>query len=180
MKTRDLIFISLFTALAVAGAFLRIPFPFLSVTFQMLFALIAGIILGPIRGMAAMLIYMILGLAGLPVFSQGGGIGYVLQPSFGFILGFIPGAFISGFVYEKLKLISFAKVLISYSAGTFIVYLIGISYMLVILKFYLGNTGMSFAATTISMIPYLTKDIILGLLAASLGRFIPRLKALTE
>jgi len=180
MKTRDLIFISLFTALAIAGAFLRIPLPFLSVTFQMLFALLAGIILGPMRGMAAMILYLVLGLAGLPVFSLGGGPGYVLQPSFGFLLGFIPGAFIAGLVYDKSNLKPFASILLSYSAGTAIVYLIGISYMFLILKFYLNKPGLSLATTIISMIPYIAKDVVLGLLAASLGRYIPRLRSMTH
>ena len=102
MKTRDLIFISFFIALTTAGAFIRIPLPFLNVTFQMLFALLAGIILGPSRGTIAMAAYMFIGLAGLPVFSSGGGPAYVLQPSFGFILGFIPGALIAGTVYGRM------------------------------------------------------------------------------
>ncbi len=180
MKTRDLIFISFFTALAIAGAFLRIPFPFLSVTFQMLFALLAGIILGPVRGMAAMALYLVLGLVGLPVFSLGGGIGYVLQPSFGFILGFIPGAFVAGFFYDKMKFRTFTTVLLSYTTGTMVVYFIGISYMFLILKFYLDKPGLSLAATVINMLPYIAKDMVLGLLAASLGRFIPRLRELSQ
>lgn len=176
MKTRDLIFISMFTALAVAGAFIRIPLPFLSITFQMLFALLAGIILGPVRGMIAMTMYMLLGLAGLPVFSLGGGLGYVTQPSFGFIIGFIPGAFISGFFYSKLIIKPYLKTFLSFSAGTFIVYVIGILYMYIILKFYLNKPDTALLATVISILPYIAKDLILVMTASSLGRFIPLLR----
>lgn len=180
MKTRDLIFIALFTALAIAGAFLRIPLPFLSITFQMLFALLAGIILGPTRGMIAMLLYMLLGLAGIPVFSLGGGPGYVLQPSFGFILGFIPGAWVAGFAYNKISLNPYLKTLLGFIFGMLVVYSIGVAYMYLILKFYIDKPDVSLAATIISMLPYIIKDAVLALLAASLGRYIPYLRSITK
>lgn len=176
MKTRDLIFISLFTALAAAGAFLRIPLPFLNITFQMLFALLAGIILGPARGMIAMTIYMLLGLAGLPVFSAGGGLGYVTQPSFGFIIAFIPGAFTSGYIFNRLNAKPYLKTLLSFCAGTAVVYAIGILYMYLILKFYLSKPGTALLSTLLSMLPYIAKDIILALMASSMGRFVPLLR----
>lgn len=176
MKTRDLIFISLFTALAVAGAFLRIPLPFLSITFQMLFALMAGIILGPSRGMTAMIIYMFIGLAGLPVFSTGGGLGYTVRPSFGFIIAFVPGAFVSGIVYNRLSLKPYLRTLLSFFAGMAIVYVIGITYMYLILKFYLAKPETAFLATILSMLPYLGKDFALAFLASSMGRFVPLLR----
>ena len=180
MKTKDLIFISLFTALAIAGAFLRIPLPFLSITFQLLFAVLAGIILGPVKGMIAMTIYLFLGLVGLPVFSLGGGLGYVIQPSFGFILGFIPGAFISGLVYDRSNIKPYPRALISFLTGAFVIYIFGITYMFFILKFYLSKPDISLVATTFNMIPYIIKDIVLAFIAASLGRFIPTLRKLVE
>ena len=101
MKTRNLVFIAFFIALSTVGAFLRLPLPFMSVTFQLFFAILAGIILGPVRGLVAMTVYMLIGLLGVPVFSLGGGPGYVLQPSFGFVLGFLPAGYFSGLMYEK-------------------------------------------------------------------------------
>ncbi len=179
MKVRNLIFISFFTTLAVAGAFLRIPLPFMSITFQMFFALLAGIILGPVRGMIAMTVYLALGLIGLPVFSLGGGIGYILQPSFGFILGFIPGAYVSGITYSKLENKPYSKTLWAYFAGSMVIYALGIAYMFLILEFYLEKPGVSLTAIFISMLPYIGKDIILGLLAASMGRYVPLLRKLS-
>lgn len=180
MKTKDLVFISLFTALAIAGAFLRIPLPFLSITFQLLFAVLAGIILGPVKGMFAMIVYLLLGLVGLPVFSLGGGLGYVTQPSFGFILGFIPGAFITGLVFDKSKFKPYPRALISFLTGALIVYIVGITYMFFILKFYLDKPDISLVATILNMIPYILKDIVLAFIAASLGRYIPTLRKLVE
>ena len=93
----------MFTALITAGAYIRIPVPICPFTLQFLFTTLAGIILGKNKGAAATALYVILGLAGLPVFTGGGGIGYVLQPSFGYILGFIAGAFVTGLIVERAK-----------------------------------------------------------------------------
>ncbi|MFO7612022.1 MAG: biotin transporter BioY [Clostridia bacterium] len=177
MKTRDIALMGFFIALVTAGAFIRIPLPFLSVTFQMLFALLAGIILGPVKGAAAMAVYMAAGLAGLPVFSLGGGPGYVLQPSFGFIIGFLPGAYAAGFAYNRLSRTGgYLRILAAYMIGAASVYFIGIAYMYVILTFYLQKPGTALAGTIISMLPYMAKDIVLGLAASFLGRFIPLMK----
>ncbi|MBN2882444.1 MAG: hypothetical protein JXN10_02875, partial [Clostridia bacterium] len=54
MKTKDLVYMAFFVSLATAGAFLKLPLPFMSVTFQLFFAILAGIILGPVRGLIAM------------------------------------------------------------------------------------------------------------------------------
>ncbi|RZA23987.1 MAG: biotin transporter BioY [Proteobacteria bacterium] len=50
---------------------------------------------------STLLLYIAEGLAGLPVFAYGGGIGYLLSPSFGFILGFVPMAFIIGLAADR-------------------------------------------------------------------------------
>jgi len=71
MKTRDLILISLFTALTAVGAFIRIPVPVCPFTLQLLFTTMAGLLLGARKGAVAVLSYVLLGLAGLPVFTGG-------------------------------------------------------------------------------------------------------------
>ena len=86
-KTRSLILAALFAALTAIGAFLKIPLGALSLTLQFLFTAMAGVLLGPRWGAASQAVYVALGLAGLPVFTMGGGLGYVFQPSFGFLLG---------------------------------------------------------------------------------------------
>ena len=76
MKTKDIIMTALFTALIAAGAFIRIPVPVCPFTLQFLFTTLAGVLLGSRKGAAAVGVYVILGLAGLPIFTSGGGIGY--------------------------------------------------------------------------------------------------------
>ena len=77
LNTRNLILVALFTALTAIGAFLRIPMPMVPFTLQNLFSTLAGLLLGSYLGAVSVGIYVLLGLAGVPVFTSGGGIGYV-------------------------------------------------------------------------------------------------------
>jgi biotin transport system substrate-specific component len=69
----------------------------LGVTYQIGGVLLVGCLGGPNAGAISQIAYIILGLTPwFPIFSQGGGIGYLSQPAFGYILGFLPGAWICG------------------------------------------------------------------------------------
>lgn len=94
--TRNMVLAALFAALTAIGAFLQIPTGTVPITLQFLFTALAGLLLGWKWGAVSQLLYVGIGLLGLPVFTQGGGIGYVLQPSFGFLLGLIPAAAVIG------------------------------------------------------------------------------------
>ena len=61
----------IFTALIAVGAFIRIPVPVCPFTLQLLFTTLAGLLLGSRRGAGAVLVYLALGLAGVPVFTEG-------------------------------------------------------------------------------------------------------------
>ncbi len=87
---RMMLLSALFAALTAIGAFIRLPAGPTSITLQFLFSALAGILLGVKWGTVSQLLYVGLGLLGLPVFTMGGGISYLLQPSFGFLLGLIP------------------------------------------------------------------------------------------
>ena len=113
-----MILCALFAALIAVGAFIKIPVPVVPFTLQYLFTMLSGLMLGSKWGLAAVGIYIALGLAGLPVFAQGGGIGYVLQPSFGYIIGFALGAFVTGLIAQKKRRPSLARLLAA-SFGVF-------------------------------------------------------------
>ena len=85
-KTKTLIYCSLFTALIAAGAFIKIPVPVVPFTLQYLFTMLAGLLLGSKRGTISVVAYMLLGLAGLPIFSEGAVPLYDFKPSFGYII----------------------------------------------------------------------------------------------
>ena len=137
MKTRALAFTALFAALTAAGAFVSIPVGPVSITLQFLFTAMAGILLGRRCGALSQLVYVALGLLGLPIFTRGGGLGYVLQPGFGFLLGLIPCAWIIGLLARRG---SGARWLaLSCAAGLAVLYLIGVPYMALILNVYLHS-----------------------------------------
>jgi biotin transport system substrate-specific component len=166
ISTRDLILTSLFTALMVAGAFVRIPFPLLPVTLQAFICALAGLIIGPRLGALSMTIYAMLGLTGIPVFAQGGGITYIFNKSFGFIVGFIAGAYVIGKISRYCEKPTKVNNIKSVMTGLFIIYILGITYMLVIIRLYLGNTQVGFWYVLTSNIPYFIKDFILFIAAA--------------
>src|SRR5512135_617159 len=125
MKNRisDAVLISLFTALTVVGAFIKIPIPYVPLTLQTLMVMFAGLILGSRRGALSQVLYVVLGLLGLPIFAQGGGPAYVLQPSFGFLLGFVAGAYVIGKIVEGEQNLALPRTLAALILGQMTIYL---------------------------------------------------------
>ena len=156
---------AIFVALMIAGAFIKIPFPFMPLTFQTVFAVLAGLLLGWKKGMLAMTAYAVMGLIGIPVFTSGGGIFYVTMPSFGYILGFIASAGVAGIGYLSRKKI-WQTVLLALAA--FMVdYVFGIAYFIAVWQLS-GYSGLWQAVVTYNVI-YMPKDAVLTLLAAALS-----------
>lgn len=173
---REWILAALFAALTTVGAKISFPLGATNFTLQMFFVLLAGILLGPWTGALSQLIYLLLGLIGIPVFTGGGGFGYVYQPSFGFLLGFIAMAWVAGMLSQKLKrLPSFLALLLAVLAGWAVLYAIGLPYMRWILT--LGTTPKILSATQvlrIGMLIYIPGDLIKIALAMPLSlRLLP-------
>lgn len=133
----------MFTALIVVGAFIKIPVPVVPFTLQFLFTTLAGLLLGSKRGMISVVVYMVLGLIGLPVFSEGGGIWYILKPSFGYIIGFCIGTFVTGLIAERMKEKTIPRYLLANFTGLMIVYVVGMVYYYIICN-YVINTPIAF------------------------------------
>ena len=87
---------ALFTALISAGAFIRIPVPVVPFTLHPLFTMLAGLLLGGRDGAFCVGAYILLGLMGLPIFAEGGGIWYLGKPSFGYLIGFFLASYVTG------------------------------------------------------------------------------------
>lgn len=120
---------SMFAALTAIGAFIEIPVPFIPFTLQILFVYFAGSLLGSRYGALSQIVYLAIGLAGVPVFTKGGGIGYVLQPTFGYLIGFLLAAFFIGKIIEKQPAPGFKHFLFAHLSGLIIVYLVGMTYL---------------------------------------------------
>lgn len=128
LSLREMILCAMFVALVAAGAFIRIPVGTDVYTLQFLFTLLAGLLLGARLGATAVATYVLLGLVGVPVFASGGGPGYVLQPTFGYLVGFILQAWYCGAAARRLSARKFKRLLAINGVGMAIVYVIGISY----------------------------------------------------
>lgn len=139
IRTVDLILCALFTALIAVGAFIKIPIPGVPFTLQVMFTTLAGLLLGSRMGAVSVAIYILLGLAGVPIFTGGGGIGYVLYPTFGYLIGFLIGTFVTGLIVERAEKITYLRLAVASAAGMAIVYFCGTVYFYLISNFYTNN-----------------------------------------
>ena len=166
MSARKLVYTALFAALTAAGAFLRIPLGVSSITLQFLFTAMAGVLLGAGGGALSQAVYVALGLLGLPIFTAGGGFGYVLQPTFGFLLGLIPAAAVIGAMTRRSS--SPVRIALACVVGLAVLYAIGVPYMALILNGYMGK-GMSVSGLLwAGMLPFLPGDAIKVVITAVL------------
>ena len=129
--------------------------------------------MGSKKGAIAASVYALGGLVGIPWFALGGGIGYVFQPTFGFIIAFIPGSFIAGYFKELSTDMSQKKKIIMTIIGsviaTLLVWVLGILYLSAIYQYYLQiEFGVFIALTSIFSFSFLA-DLILAVLVSFVG-----------
>ena len=165
---RDTVFIALFAALTAVGAFIKIPIPHVPFTLQTLMVMFAGLLLGSRRGALSQVLYLILGLIGLPIFAQGGGPAYILQPSFGFLIGFIAGAFTIGRVLEKSTDLTLSRTLFALVLGQGVIYLFGLSYLYLNLNFILKKPISFSSVFAIGFLIFIPGDVVKTIIAALL------------
>jgi len=174
-RTVMLCMCALFTALTAVGAFIRIPIPYLPITLQTFFTTLAGLLLGARAGAASVLVYVVLGLIGIPVFTEGGGISYVLKPSFGYLIAFAAGAYLTGKIAHTSPKPSFVRLLAADLAGMSLIYLIGMIYFFAAKNLWVAGDGIGVRALFAAcFFPCIPGDIVKCVAAALLAyRLIP-------
>ena len=158
---RMLLLTALFAALTAVGAFLRIPAGPISFTLQLFFTCMAGILLGPWWGAASQLVYLLLGLAGVPIFTEGGGLMYFAKPTFGFLLGLPLTALVVGLLSRRT--VVFWRLLAAGAVGTAALYAVGLPY----LYFALGgawSVGKTLVSGCLIFLPFDAMKIIVSAL----------------
>ena len=153
-------------ALLAKVSFFIGPIP---ITGQTLGVILVGAALGSARGAATMTTYMFVGLLGLPVFAGPvAGPAYLLAPSFGFILGFIPAAFVAGWfaerAWDRKPLLAFAGFVIA----SVIPFVIGVPYMAFILSTVMGQTISPAEVLNAGLWPFIVPGLIKAGFAALL------------
>lgn len=176
-SARDITMTAVFAALAVVAAML-IRYAGSIVPFSLLpfVVMLAGGLLGARLGALSVIVYILLGLIGVPVFASPpfGGPAYVLQPTFGFLLGFAGGAYVIGALLKNRKQSGFTRYFLSMVAGLVVIYLIGLPYLYAILTFYLGKTVSVVQLLTIGFTPFIVLDLAKAAAAAVLAKAVFR------
>ena len=177
-KTRGMALAALFAVMTAVGTlFLKVPVGAMSITLQVFFTVLAGVVLGPKWGAISQAVYVLLGLVGLPVFTKGGGFWYVTEPSFGFLLGLIPAAWVAGMLCRGgQKTPGILRVVLAAAAGVAVLYLVGLPYMYAILNLYLGKGVPVGTVVRTGMLVYLPFDAAKIALSAVLAK--PLIRAL--
>lgn len=168
---RKLTLCALFAALIAIGTYIKIPTPLLPLTLQTMFVVLSGLVLGRKCGAVSVCVYVLAGVMGLPVFT-----GSVMNPTFGYILGFVAGAWIAGYVAERCRP-CFRTWVLGGLAGMAVIYAFGIPYYYVMSKYYLGNElGAWTLVVYFVLMPVpgdLVKSLCAGLIVRRLAVFFP-------
>jgi len=162
---------ALFAALTAAGAFIAIPIGPVPIVLQNLFALLAGLILGPVMGGAAVALYLLAGLLGLPVFAGGtGGIARFAGPTGGFLVGYLLAAISAGAIVGRPDVntkVPLLRIIAAVIIGLLIVYVPGVVW----LKF---SRDLSWTRALLAgFVPFIIGDALKGIVAVLIT---PRLR----
>ena len=153
-QLRMTVYASLLAALTAAGAYMAIPIGPVPIVLQNLFIYLAGLLLGWRWGLATVGVYLLAGAVGLPVFAGGlGGIGRIVGPTGGYLIGFLPAVFLIGWISAKGRGKAIYDVM-AMVAGTAVIYALGVSWLKIL-------TGMSWEKTiAVGMLPFLIGDAL--------------------
>ncbi|MEI3847447.1 MULTISPECIES: biotin transporter BioY [unclassified Microbacterium] len=147
----------------------EIPLWPVPITGQTLGVIVVGAALGAWRGAAALTTYMLVGLAGLPVFAGfTGTLAAVGKPSFGFVIGFIVSAFVAGWFAERAWDRRPALAFIGFAAASIVPFLFGIPYMAFILNVVMGLDYSFAGLLEVGLLPFILGGLIKAALAAAI------------
>ncbi len=155
--------VGVFAAATAVAAHLRIPLPFspVPITLQTALVMLAGVTLGATGGAASQAVYIVAGLAGLPVFAAGSSA--LLGPTAGYIIGFIPAVAVVGLATRGgFRLTTLLPALMM---ATIIIYAAGVAGLMIL-------TGMNLkAAVVVGVAPFLAGDALKIAAVVALSRF---------
>jgi biotin transport system substrate-specific component len=156
-RNLSLTLIPLFAALTAAGAFIKVPMPLVPLTLQTLMVYLSGLFLGAGGGALSQILYIAIGLLGLPVFSGGGGPAYVVSPTFGYILGFVFASAASGHFAKRGGMWWPA---VGVAIAILVVYIFGLPYFYLVVKYVLNKEMSLLGAIELGFFPFIVSDVI--------------------
>ena len=168
-------FTALFAAFIAAGAFIVIPIGPVPIVLQNLFALLSGLILGPLMGSAAVGLYLLAGALSLPVFAGGtGGIAHFAGPTGGFLAGYLLAALTAGLIAGRPRpgvRTPLSRIIAAVTAGFLVVYVPGVIWLKIS-----RNLGWV-KALLAGFVPFLIGDVFKGVAAVLIVRRLRRTAA---
>ena len=180
LTTLAMVQIALCTALICVAAQLAIPLPIgVPFTLQVLMVMLTALILKPLYSVISLLLYVLLGVIGLPVFTGAkSGIGTILSPTGGFIIGFVLAAFLVSLLKNVLakklgrKLTVARYILVTVIVGIPVMYIPGIA-------LYMAYTGADLLSAVVTLTSvFILLDIAKCVLASIIA--VPLNKALAK
>ena len=162
LKIKDLCIMAISLAIIIVASKINIQIGPIPLTLQTFSVFIVSLLLGSFKAFIVFLVYIVLGLIGIPVFSSGGGIAYIYMPSFGFIIGFLVSAPIIGIASKSNKF--YLKYILS-MVGLLIINVCGVSYMYIIFNYYKGVNKDLLNILQIGVLPFIIKDIFTVILS---------------
>ena len=162
MNARDLGYIAVSTAFLSVSAWVAVPVGGIPITLQILVLCLSAVLLGAKRGTLATLAYLLLGLVGVPVFAGfTGGVGVLLSPTGGYLVGFLPLSLLVGLAGEKLLERKNGKLLLGLymGAGVSLCYATGTVWFVVLMAQNSTRVGLWSALLTCTL-PYLPFDVV--------------------
>ena len=156
--------IALFAALTALTARITIPLPFtpVPITLQVMIVLLAGLTLGAKDGALSQIAYVASIALGLPVDANGLGAAVFASPTAGYLIGFIAGAFVAGYLAERGLNRSRALRLVAGLAGVSVIYFIGTAWLT---HMFLGGDWAK--GWVLGVAPFIVIDIVKALIASA-------------
>lgn len=167
-STKIMILIAFFAALTGVLSQIAIPIPPVPINLAMFSVFLAGSLLGSKYGALSQLIYVLLGAIGLPVFSSfSSGIGIIVGPTGGYIIGYIVAAWVTGWIISKIGR-KHVALIIAITTGLLLCYTLGTSWFMFITKTSLLQS------LTLCVFPFLIGDAIKIIVASILTPILNR------
>ena len=164
----DLVLVAAGAALTSIAAQIAIPLWPVPVTMQTLAVLLVGVSLGAVRGALSMVLYAVLGIVGLPVFSDSSsGFSVIAGPTGGYIVGFIFAAGFTGWLAHRQWDRKVLRSIFAFLGGTVVVFAIGLPW----LAYALGALGAPNDLNSVlqaGLYPFIVGGIVKALLAAGI------------
>ncbi len=165
-KTKMLALTAVFTSLVIVGAFVKFEIPVIPFTLQTFVVQLTSSMLGPWWGALAIGLYLFMGLIGIPIFTKGGGFTYVLQPTFGYLIGFFIGAIVGGIIINCFKKKTFWAYLAGNIINLLIAYACGMIYFYLLQTLYFGKAVSAYTIFVSLFLIFLPGDLTFTVIAS--------------